>query len=62
MTPLTLLLSQTLGNKPAAAFLNKLLISKNKGATENTHFYAVPFGLHAKTILCKCTVDSDLEI
>lgn len=28
MTPLTLLLSQTLGNKPAAAFLNKLLISK----------------------------------
>lgn len=21
-----------------------------------------PFELHAKTILCKCTVDSDLEI
>ena len=44
MTPLTLLLSQTLGNKHAADFLNKLLISKNKGATETLIFMLFPLG------------------
>jgi hypothetical protein len=32
-----------------------------KGATETFIFVLFPFGLHAKTILCNCTVDYDLE-